>query len=532
MKIGSKIIAAVLAAIAVTVTVALVVQQNIIRRQGVDLTIDTMRAAVVEAENVRESISTLNNDGAFDRAKLLAEYQASGDLRESTIYRTIPVVAAWEAIAKAAAQSGFEFRVPKHQARNPKNNPTPAEAEILRVLEPGNLAEYIQVDPAANRIVYARPIKLTRDCLACHGDPATSPNHDGKDIVGFAMENWQAGEVHGAFVLQTSFDHVNGVVRAGMLRSLAWMLPVALLIGAGFCVLNRRLIVIPLGRSIDDIRGASLETSLASDQISSASRALAEGASEQAAALEETSASLEEMSSMTKRNADHARAAKQTTGAARASADTGAERMRQMRAAMHSIETASGDITKILKTIDEIAFQTNILALNAAVEAARAGEAGAGFAVVADEVRALAQRSAIAAKETALKIDDCVQKSQRGVAITNEVAGSFTEIQQQVLRLDELVAEIAKASDEQSAGIGQISTAVVSMDKVTQGNAANAEETSAAAAQLNSQTVALNDAITSLRELIGGGPAGSPPAGPAPLMSPAHPADSRSPAEV
>ena len=532
MKIGSKIISAVLVALALTVTVALVVQQYIIKRQGVNLTIDTMRAAVVEAENVRESISSLNNEGAFDRAKLLAEYKASGDLRESTIYRTIPVVAAWEAIKKAAAQSGFEFRVPKNQARNPKNNPTPAEAEILRTLETGQLAEYVSIDPAANSIVYARPIKLTQDCLACHGDPATSPTHDGKDIVGLPMENWKAGEVHGAFVLKTNFNRVNAVVRAGMAQSLMWILPLAGLVGAGFYVLNRRMIVRPLSQSIGSIQAASEETSFAAEQISSASRALAEGASEQAAALEETSASLEEMSSMTKRNADHAREAKVTAGAARASADTGTERMRQMHTAMQSIAAASEDITKILKTIDEIAFQTNILALNAAVEAARAGEAGAGFAVVADEVRALAQRSAAAAKETATKIEDCVQKSHHGVQISSEVADSFGEIQQQVLKLDRLVAEIANASGEQSTGISQVTDAVVSMDKVTQGNAANAEETSAAAAQLNSQTVALNDAISSLRQLIGGGPTGPNPAAPGPVLSPAHPAESRSPAEV
>jgi methyl-accepting chemotaxis protein len=119
MNIGTKIIVAALVAILLTVSVALVVQNFVIHRQGADLTIETMRAAIVEAENVRESISRLGQGGAFDRAKLLAEYRASGDLRSSTLYRTIPVVAAWEAIARAAQENGFEFRVPKHRARNP-----------------------------------------------------------------------------------------------------------------------------------------------------------------------------------------------------------------------------------------------------------------------------------------------------------------------------------------------------------------------------------------------------------------------------
>jgi methyl-accepting chemotaxis protein len=525
MQIGTKIIGAAMLAIGLSVSVTLIVQKYVIHHQGVDLTIETMRAAIVEAENVRESISALGQRGAFDRKKLFAEYQASGDLRGSTLYRTIPVVAAWDAIEKAAKQSGFEFRVPKNQARNPKNNPTPDEAAILKQLEDGTVPEYIRLDESANLLVFARPIKLSQDCMACHGDPATSPTGDGKDILGFPMENWKAGEVHGAFVLKATLDHVNDVGWQAMIRSLTWVLPVTVLVGVGFYFLNRHLIVRPLSYSIDSIASASRETSGASAQISSASSALAQGASEQAAALEETSASLEEMSSMTRRNADHATEAKKTASQARASADTGSGRMEQMQTAMKSIEAASQDITKILKTIDEIAFQTNILALNAAVEAARAGEAGAGFAVVAEEVRALAQRCANAARETALKIEDCVQKSQRGVQISAEAAGSFHEIQSQVLRLDQLVSEIATASAEQSTGIGQVNSAVGSMDKVTQANAAHAEETAAASAELNAQAGALNDSVRALRQLIGGDPVASEPVRPS--QHPTRPAAPR-----
>jgi methyl-accepting chemotaxis protein len=177
--------------------------------------------------------------------------------------------------------------------------------------------------------------------------------------------------------------------------------------------------------------------------------------------------------------------------------------MRAMQTAMQAITTSSADISKILKTIDEISFQTNILALNAAVEAARAGEAGAGFAVVADEVRALAQRSALAAKETAAKIDDSVAKSQQGAQISTEVAKSFEIIQQQVLQLDQLVGEIATASNEQSQGINQVTIAVSQMDRITQSNAASAEETSAASQDLNAQAGVLSDAVQSLHELVG-----------------------------
>jgi len=249
---------------------------------------------------------------------------------------------------------------------------------------------------------------------------------------------------------------------------------------------------------------ASSQVAAAARQVSIGSQSLAEGASEQAASLEESSSSLEELSSMTKRNAESAVSAKGFSGEARSAADTGNGDMTEMREAMDAIKTSSNDIAKIIKTIDEIAFQTNILALNAAVEAARAGTAGAGFAVVADEVRALAQRSATSAKETASKIEVAIQNSDHGVRISGKVASSLGVILEKVRRVDELVAEISHASSEQNQGISQINTAVSLMDKVTQSNAANAEETAAAAEELTAQSAALKDTVGHLRQLVGG----------------------------
>ena len=239
-------------------------------------------------------------------------------------------------------------------------------------------------------------------------------------------------------------------------------------------------------------------------QITCSAQALADGASTQAASLEETAASLEEISSMTKRNAQSAGEAKTLSSQTRGTADAGAAHMQAMQAAMEAIRSASTDVTKILKTIDDIAFQTNILALNAAVEAARAGEAGAGFAVVAEEVRSLAQRSAQAARDTATKIEDSTAKSREGVRISTEVAANFKTIQQQIESLDRLVADIASASSEQNSGLAQLSSAIAQMDQVTQRNAATAEESAASAAELNNHAGDISSVVGNLLQSVGG----------------------------
>ncbi|HLP76767.1 MAG TPA: methyl-accepting chemotaxis protein [Candidatus Paceibacterota bacterium] len=258
-----------------------------------------------------------------------------------------------------------------------------------------------------------------------------------------------------------------------------------------------------LQRIATGLNDGAVHVASAASQVTSASQSLAEGSSEQAASIEETSASLEEMSSMTKRNADNSQQANELARQTRTAADKGVADMQAMSAAMAEIQSSSDDIAKIIKTIDEIAFQTNILALNAAVEAARAGDAGMGFAVVADEVRNLAQRSAQAAKETAAKIECAIAKTTQGVQLSAKVSETLNEIVGKARRMDELAAEVAGASNEQSQGVSQVNQAVGQMDKVTQSNAASAEECAASAEELNSQAHAMKGAVTDLMKLVG-----------------------------
>ena len=263
-----------------------------------------------------------------------------------------------------------------------------------------------------------------------------------------------------------------------------------------------RAVTKSLGFISDALQEGATQTASASGQLSSSSQSLASGCSQQASSVAETSAALEEMSVMIRSTAENAEKAKDFANQARAAAQSGSQTMAEMNTAMHAIEASSAEVAKIVKNIDEIAFQTNILALNAAVEAARAGEAGAGFAVVADEVRSLAQRSAAAAKETAEKIDAAIANSRRGSTSCGKVGESLDEIVAKVSSADALVAEIATAAKEQSQGIQQVGMTMTQMDKVTQSNAANAEESATAAEELNAQARSMQESVNSLRSLV------------------------------
>jgi methyl-accepting chemotaxis protein len=261
----------------------------------------------------------------------------------------------------------------------------------------------------------------------------------------------------------------------------------ALLAGAGVLVVIRQ-ISRALLRTIADLSEGAGQVASAASQVSASSQSLAKGSSEQAASLEETSASTEEINAMAQKNSDSSRsAAILVTQSQQKFAETG-RLLDQMVEAMSGINTSSEKISKIIKVIDEIAFQTNILALNAAVEAARAGEAGMGFAVVADEVRNLAQRCAQAAKDTAGLIEESIANSADGKVKVDQVAGAVRAIADESSKVKALVDEVNVGSEAQTT-------------------AANAEESASAAEELTAQSEALRDVVGQLAAMVGtGGP--------------------------
>ena len=252
-----------------------------------------------------------------------------------------------------------------------------------------------------------------------------------------------------------------------------------------------------LDQALEEVAASADQVAGAGNEISAGSESLAHGAADQAASIEETSANLTELASMARLNAENAAQARSLAGTAREIATEGVAEMSQLSEAMEQITKSSSETAKIVKTIDEIAFQTNLLALNAAVEAARAGDAGKGFAVVAEEVRSLAIRSAEAAKNTALLIEESVRHAQTGSRLNGVVNGKLHEINTQVQNLGTVIADIAGTSAQQSQGVDQMQSSSSLMNSSTQQVASNAEQSASAAVELSSQAQTLQDLVGS-----------------------------------
>jgi methyl-accepting chemotaxis protein/methyl-accepting chemotaxis protein-1 (serine sensor receptor) len=335
----------------------------------------------------------------------------------------------------------------------------------------------------------------TTDAIVTMREQATPPANAIEKEIGELKE-----------VMREQFQQavVEGAREATVARWMTWTL-VLLSMSIGVAVWR---VVIALSRQLRTATAALDEgiaqIGSASSQVATSSQALADGASQQAAALEQTSASAEEITSMTRHNAQNSQAAAEVMTSVHRQVTEGNRALEELTTSMQEINTSSDKIAKIIKVIDEIAFQTNILALNAAVEAARAGQSGLGFAVVADEVRTLAQRSAQASKDTATLIEESIASSREGRVRLEAMAGVVRSITDSAAQVKTLVEEVSTGSEEQARGIEQIGKAVAHMDRVTQSTAATAEESASAAEELSAQAQTMSRAVRDLRVLVDG----------------------------
>ncbi len=400
-----------------------------------------------------------------------------------------------DAANKASCQRSFEENKAKAIKAMQEYEPT--------ITTPEDRALYDKLKPALQRYLDALPAILALSSAGKSDEAAQKYNAEAAPAFDSAKQLLQA---------EIDLNRTNGEKDAAESQQTygktLWTLGMTLLfcslagVSAAWVVirgLNRAL-----RQSVTELAAGAEQVAGAASQVSSSSQSLAQGASEQAASLEETSASSEEINSMARQNTENSRsAADLVTHSGQKFIETN-QALEQMVVAMGEIKTSSDKISKIIKTIDEIAFQTNILALNAAVEAARAGEAGMGFAVVADEVRNLAQRCAQAAKDTAALIEESITKSNDGKTKVDQVAEAIHAITEESGKIKTLVDEVNLGSQEQARGMEQIARAISQMEQVTQKTASSAEESASAAEELTAQSQALKEVAKQLTALVGG----------------------------
>lgn len=309
---------------------------------------------------------------------------------------------------------------------------------------------------------------------------------------------WDAAAYELEILLKTrraAIERSRGLASGATIISLVLAAGLALSIGRSIAG-TLRVVCGQLSSQSGNIRSAA-------GQINQAAESLAQSSCGQAASLEESSAALHEIESMAKQNAQATKSAAELTNAARETAALGLKELSQMHIVMNGSNEANKDISGVIKTIERIAFQTNILALNASVEAARAGEAGMGFAVVADAVRTLSQQSARAATESALRIENSIKASSQSRESAMSIGNSFHAITNSFEQVDGLVESVARGVFEESRALGLITQSVLKIEKTTQNNAAAAEQSAAAVMELNRQTLDIDQSIKQLQMLVG-----------------------------
>lgn len=320
----------------------------------------------------------------------------------------------------------------------------------------------------------------------------------GDKVLEAAQATAKIAMEHTVNISKTSSDNLSASATALIIG-----LIVALVLGVIVAIYLVRDITIPIIKAVRSIIEANDQVLSASSEIADSATALAEGASEQASSVEQVSATVEESTAINTQNASNSREADILAKDAKSSAEEGAKKGEELIGAMNEINSSSERISKIIKTIDEIASQTKLLALNAAVEAARAGEHGLGFAVVADEVKSLAQRSSDASTETAAIIEESIAQTKKGSDIAELTSKSFSEILERIDKTSSLISEISISAKEQSEGMNQIATAMGEVDQVTQQNAATSEEAAASAEELSAQAMSMKDVVSTIAMMVG-----------------------------
>ena len=578
LGLGTRIIAAVLVMVFAVVAVNYVVFVKKYRASARDAMVERAAAFTALADETKDYVATLQRRDSFRADELraeLAEIRASGgDYRDSRIFSTIPVVAGWTAAGEAAERENVDFRITAFEARNPDNEPPPGSFrhDLLTRLEEtykgtGELTVHA-VDAETNSLHFMRGIVLSDDCMSCHGQPGNEwdTDGDGKDIVGFAMEGWSPGKMHGAYEVVMPLETMDAQVASFITNGLAFTGPLVVASLLVFLGLMRVVFQRPVGRlihAVEDIaqgdgdltqrvdastsdelgrlgkgfnlfiekihdlvvqvKSASNEVAAASTEIAASSEEMAAGMEEQSGQLGQISSAIEEMSASIVEVSRKAQDASSRAGESGTAAERGGvtvhETVEGMRLINEAVRAGSESVTElgkrgeqigeIIEVINDIAEQTNLLALNAAIEAARAGEHGRGFAVVADEVRKLADRTTKATDEIAGSIEAIQSDTRQAV---ERMASGTAEVDKGVAKATaagESLETIVSSASEVATLIGTIAAAAEQQSAASEEVSRNIESINAVAAQSNegaaqaaSAATQLSDKAESLRALV------------------------------
>ncbi|MCH8304622.1 MAG: DUF3365 domain-containing protein [Candidatus Marinimicrobia bacterium] len=558
LKIRSKILLPIILIFALAFAINEILVVRATKEAAFDAALNQARSVVQALENSRERMGDLWNADIYDQEKLMADIKGN-------FFSIVPIVAALRQGEALAEGADFTFRVPKVSPRNPKNEPSKVELEMLNYLKANpNEPEYWIEDKAINSIRYMKPIKLTADCLACHGSLEHSITGTLTDPLGYTMEQWNVGEIHGAFEIIQPLDEVDAAVNASIFSGTALTLVAIALTVLILVLLLNRIITKPLGllehamtraaegdlstevhyESEDEIgviikaqrkmrkglvelitqfKLTAEQVASAATEIASAAEQSASGAGEQESQAGEVSSSIEQMAATIVESSQNASSATESARNAAEVAGEGGHIVQQtiegMQAIAESVKASSAtiaelgkrsdEIGEIIGVIDDIADQTNLLALNAAIEAARAGEQGRGFAVVADEVRKLAERTTKATAEIAGMIKGIQEDTSGAVASMEEGTTQVEAGMELAVKAGDSLTSIVSVVSEVQKMIEQIATASDEQSAAAEqisgnvGNIASVSKQSAESAEQMAATAEqLNRQTDNLNELV------------------------------
>ncbi len=505
MRLMTKIFGVVTLAATIASLTATVIARHEIFKQGEQDLILKSQAVLDQLEGVRDYVAT--QGGLKDYFNLIVKRFPDGDLSPEiaeSVLKRVPIFASIQVGQIQAEKSGYQFRVFSPEPRRKENLASLSEMEIFKQFAQDEKLKEL-VSKTDDSVVVYRPVRLAekQGCLLCHGSPSQSPYGNGKDILGYKMENWGDNKLHGVFAITSSLETTKS---AGMKSVIGIAITgiVGLLGSILFAWWALRNSLKRLSVAVSSIRASSQNLEESGTEVSVASNNLSHSSTEAAAALEETSASLEELSSLVKINTDNSGQAKDLSAQAMLAAKQGEANIMRLIETVKDVADSSKKVEEISVVIDDIAFQTNLLALNASVEAARAGEQGKGFAVVAEAVRTLALKSATSAKEISNLISESRERIEESYGQALQSGESLKLIVQESEKVSELNSSIAISSAEQATGIEQITKAVHDLDKVTQDNAASSEESAAASVDLTKQSEELRVLVREMESIVNG----------------------------